>query len=101
MEQDNNLIQFYGIKPTKALLGFVKKKVEKWIAREQSLLFLPKVSNYSVNIERDVDSRDPFYSCHIRVTIGTRVFESRHSAEAAQEAVLQALRSMRSNLAFA
>jgi hypothetical protein len=93
MSKQGGQIILLGMKPTKAFERFVEKQVEKWISREQSLLFLPKESTYEVTFEREVDP--PSADCHLRVQIGAKIWESYDTGKTAQEALLKALQGLR------
>jgi hypothetical protein len=62
---------------------FVKRQVEKWIARDQSLLFLPR------------DRQGPFYACEVQIKIGSREWESHEYGRSLQDALTQSLAHMR------
>jgi len=90
--EDENQIQLIGIKPNKSLFRFVERHIEKWISRERSLLFLPNRSSYRVTIEREADH---CYFCHLQVTIGPRTWESYANERTFQEALLHAIRQLK------
>ncbi len=85
---------FYGMKANRALQRSVEKKVEGWIAREQSVLFAPMDSSYFVRIEKEPGR--PFVLCHLRVQIGPRIWESYESGKTPEAALLQAVQHLRS-----
>ena len=85
---------FYGMKPNRALQRSVEKKIESWIAREQSVLFAPMDSSYFVRIEKEPGR--PLASCHLRVQIGPRTWESYESGKTPEAALLQAVQRLRS-----
>ena len=93
MINGENKIVFVGMKPTKTLERFVQKQIEKWINREQSLLFLPKKSFYEVTLEREIDP--PSADCHLRIQIGTKIWESYDTGKTLQDALLKAIQDLR------
>ena len=93
MSQEGSQIVFLGMKATKALERFVQKQMEKWINREQSLLFLPEESSYEVTLERETDP--PTSDCHLRVQIGTKMWESYDRGKTVQDALLKAIPGLR------
>jgi hypothetical protein len=80
MSKEASQIIFLGLKPTKALESFVQKQIEKWINREQSLLFLPKESSYEVTLERE---------------IGNKIWESYDTGKTVEDALLKAIQGLR------
>jgi hypothetical protein len=93
MSKEASQIIFLGLKPTKALESFVQKQIEKWINREQSLLFLPKESSYEVTLEREIDP--PSSDCHLRVQIGNKIWESYDTGKTVEDALLKAIQGLR------
>jgi len=87
-------VALHGVVPSRHTLRAVKRQVEQWIAREQSLLFLPKKdSQYSVEIESD--SRGEDFNCAIQVRIGSRLWAARHMGHSVKEAVEQSLADLK------
>jgi hypothetical protein len=92
MEDKNKMIKLSGIKRTRPTLSCIRHQVEKWIEREQSLLFLPKLSQYDVTLTHDPDSMT--YTCQIQVTIGSKKWFGVDTAKSLQESIARALRHM-------
>jgi hypothetical protein len=66
--------------------------VEKWIERERTLLFLSKYTSYSIHIDKE--SRN-YFTCHIEIRIGAREWSGIDEGRSVQDAVLNALRSLK------
>ena len=88
-----NQIVFYGMKSSKSLQRSIEKQVEKWISREHSLLSLPKDSWYRVRIEKELNF--PIVNCQLRIQMGSRTVESQETGKNVQEALLLAIRRLR------
>jgi hypothetical protein len=73
-ENQTGTVEFLGMKPARSLFRFVERQVEKWIERERSLLFLPRVAHYNVQVEKTAEH--PLYQCAMRITIGSREWRS-------------------------
>lgn len=94
MEDKSKQVVVYGVKPHRVLLRSIERQVEKWIEREQSLLFLPKHAEYRVEVEKE--DTDPFFGCSLKIRIGSREWRSHEGGKTIQEAVSQALKRLRS-----
>jgi len=93
MNDARKQISFYGMKPTKSQQRLVQSQIEKWIAREQSLSIFPKDGSYRVSIEKEPNL--PFITCHLRIQIGSRVWESHDTGKVVHEALFHAMHSLR------
>lgn len=93
----NEKIVFFGIKPTRPLIRFVETHVEKWIARKQSLFFLSRSADYSVQIEHEVDY--PHYHCTIKIRIGSREWAGYETGRSLHDALTRALQQIKPKLA--
>lgn len=85
-------IEIFGIKPTLELLVHISGAAEKWIEREQCLMFLPKISDYFVHIERQSFSHH--FLCYIQVKIGARKWQHQTSEATVQEAIKKAIKGL-------
>lgn len=84
--------QFFGMKPTRSLQRYVERQIEKWIERQQTLLFFPKSGSYEVQIERT--SEFPYYECALEVRLGGREWRGRDSGRTLHDALNGALRRL-------
>lgn len=102
MEKDNRMetskrnqkgiFEIFGIKPTLELLVHMSGAVEKWIGREQCLMFLPKTFQYFVHLERQSFTKN--YLCYVRVKIGTHQWQHQTSEATVFEALKAALKGL-------
>ncbi len=92
MDDENPCINCSGLRISRALARVVARQVEKWISREQSLLFLPKSATYRVHLARESGE---CVSCRIEVRIGRREWSGLEEGRSVQEAVLNTLRHLR------
>lgn len=92
MENKKGTLEFFGIKPTLELLENMSLAVEKWIEREQCLMFLPKTSNYFVHIERLSFSKN--FLCYIQVKIGSRKWQYQTCEAIVSEAMKKTLKGL-------
>ncbi len=88
-------MSFYGMKPTKTQQRLVHKQIEKWIAREQSLLLLPSEISYDVTIEKEPGL--PLSTCHLHIRIGPRTWESHESGKTSEHALIHAIEHLHSS----
>lgn len=86
------ILEIFGIKPTLELLVHISGVVERWIEREQSLMFLPKTSNYFVHLERQSFSNHFF--CYVEVKIGTHQWRHQISEATVQGALKATLKGL-------
>lgn len=93
MESQNGTVTLSGFKLNRSILRHLEKRIEQWVEREQSLLFLPKVWNYSVQIDRGYTQ--PFYSCWMKICIGSREWKSHESGHTLEDVLLRALNHLR------
>jgi len=89
----NGRVEFFGMKPTRSLQRHVERQIEKWIERQQTLLFFPKTGNFSVQIERATEC--PKYECAIEVRIGTREWRSYEEGRTLQDALMATLKHLK------
>lgn len=101
MSEAKMRLNVYDMKPSKSLQRMVQKQVEKWIAREQSLLFLPKECSYDVTIDREPHLS--LTTCELRVHIGSKIWESHEVGKTAEHALIGAIQRLRPSqlIAFA
>lgn len=92
MEDTKSEITFTGVNPPHATSKIIERHVQKWIDREQSLLFLPKRASFTVHIDRE-DYR--FYICQIEVQVGSREWSGLEEGRSIHEAVLNTLKHMK------
>lgn len=92
MEDLKSKITFSGVNPPDSTSKIVEHQIQKWIEREQSLLFLPKRASYTAHIERE-DYR--FYTCHIEIQIGSREWSGLEEGRSIHEAVQNTLKYMK------
>lgn len=85
-------IELNGVRTTKPLLRFISRQVERWIERQQSLLFLSRDSSYTVSIDREVS--EPYFSCQLEVKIGSRKWVSAQSGKSIQMALSMAIKHL-------
>lgn len=85
-------IEIFGIKPTLELLVHISGMIEKWIEREQSLMFLPKISTYFVHLERQSFSRH--FLCYFQVKIGSRQWQHQTSETSVPDALNATLKGL-------
>lgn len=86
-------VSFVGSNASRTALRAIKRKIEQWIAREQTLLFLPKDAQYSVEIKSG-DGEEKF-DCAIRVRIGSRQWAGQNIGRTVHEAVEHSLAHLR------
>lgn len=92
MEDVHRIITTSGIKASHPALRIVERHVEKWILREQSLLFLPKKAAYSAHLSKEDDH---YFTCHIEIRIGSQEWSGLDEGRSIQESVLNALRRLK------
>lgn len=92
MEDLKSKITFSGVNPPHATSKIIERQIQKWIDREQSLLFLPKRASYTAHIDRE-DYR--FYTCHIEIQIGSREWSGIEEGRSIHEAVQNTLKYMK------
>ena len=89
----NGRVQFSGMRPTRSLQRDVERQIEKWIEREQSLLFLPRTGSFVAHIERT--SEFPYYECALEIAIGAREWRSFEGGRTLHDALKSALRHLK------
>ncbi len=87
-------VSLRGMNLSRTAFRAIKRQVEQWIAREQTLLFLPKDAQYAVEIEGS--ARREEFNCVIQVRIGSREWKARQIGRTVKDAVEHSL----SNLKF-
>ena len=95
MEDKPDIIELIGIKKTRPILSCVRHHVEKWIERQQSLLFYPNRSFYRVVITHEKDS--PIFTCELQVNIGHIRWTGCESGKTIQDSLGRTLAHLRSN----
>jgi hypothetical protein len=90
--ENENKIRLMGIRPHKALQCFIEKQIDKWVARERTLMFLPKESDYNVLFRKDGER---FYLCQVQLRIGTKYWEGVASDKSLHKAFMQAIKHMK------
>ena len=93
MDTVKGRVVFFGMKATRALQRYAERQVEKWIEREQTLLFLPKAAIFTVQVERS--NEFPHYECAIEVKIGAREWRSIEGGRTLQDALKTALTQLK------
>lgn len=88
-----NQIRLIGIQPTKSLFRFIENRIEKWISQQQGLLLFPAQGCYHVVIDRETEH---LYCCHLKITLGSRTWESYAGEKTLQDALLKAIKRLRS-----
>src|SRR4051794_5336274 len=91
--RENNTIIISGAKRTKILVRFIERQLEKWIFRETSAMNFQKEASYEVKLECEVNP--PYWSCRVRVKIGSSSWENCESRKSLRDALLQTLRRMK------
>ncbi len=86
-------IQWIGLRPARSAIKNIQSHIETWIDRQRLLMFLPRVGFYDAEIQKLGDAG--IYSCHLRIAIGSHVWENWEYARSAHEAVLQTLRRLK------
>lgn len=94
MEGIKGRIRVFGTKPSKALMRFMKRQLEKWVEREQTLLFLPKDFSYEIKIDREPE--ESFFSCQISIRVGSREWTAYDGGKSIQVAFIRAYHHIRS-----
>ena len=92
MKERSNAIELIGIKKTRPTLSCIRHLTERWIERQQSLLFFPSTSSYQVTIARIRDA--PIYTCEIRITVGNAHWGGCESGKTLQDSVERTLRHL-------
>lgn len=90
--ENENKIRLMGVRPHKSFERLIDRRIEKWISREKSLLFLPKDSDYSVLIRRESDH---FYLCQIQIQIGPRYWEGYANEKTPELSFQQAIKRLK------
>lgn len=86
-------INFIGIKESKSIARLIEQQIEKWIVREQTLMFFPNQSEYTVWIERDPTL--PHIWVTLKIMIGSRTWKSHQQGQTLQEAFDHAIERLR------
>jgi hypothetical protein len=97
MEDERSVVQFLGIKPSKALRSSVVRQVRKWMTREVGLLTSLERDSFEVLVEREGDLA---FSCCVRVRSGENCWENEGSGKTVQDALRQTLKHMRAPLSL-
>lgn len=92
MEDARKLVTFSGIRPSRTYTRFAQSHVEKWIARERTLLFPSNYTSYSVHIDKETRN---YFTCHIEIRIGAREWSGLDEGRSVQDAILNSLRSLK------
>ena len=82
MEDKTNTIELIGIKKTRPVLSCVRHHIERWVERQQTLLFYPKSSSYRVTITHEPDA--PVFTCEVQINIGSTRWTGCESGKADQ-----------------
>lgn len=90
--ENDNSISFTGVRVSRSNINIIKYHVEKWIQRQQTLMFRPKQTSYSVHVTKE---SDVYYSCHIEIRIGARHWSGIGEGRSIQDSVLNSLRSLK------
>jgi len=89
---EGNEVQFYGMKPSRHLVKEVKRRIEKWIQREQGWLYCGKAWRYSVEIEQ-VGSPH-YYQCFIFLQTDAKEWSTQGSGRSFQDSITNALKNL-------
>lgn len=93
MENTNLSVQFFGMKPTRTLVRYVERQVEKWVEREQFAGSSPRDAKIHVLIERE--ETDSHYFCSIEVKRGLDQWRSYEGDRSLHDALKNALRNLK------
>lgn len=93
MKSNEESIQFIGMKPTRTLLRYVKRQLEKWLDREFSGVLRDGNFEYSVQIERE--ETGSYYYCAISLKMNFKEWRSYGSERTLHEALKLALRDLK------
>lgn len=93
MKNQTGTVLLSGLKLNRSIQRYIQRSIQRWVEREQSLLFLPKNSDYTVQLDRGF--AQPFYSCLIRIKIGSREWKSQENGSSLQDALSRALNHLR------
>ncbi len=93
MESMSSSVQFFGMKPTRTLVRYVERQVEKWVEREQFSGSSPRDAKVHVLIERE--ETGSFYYCSIEVSQGSDRWRSYESDRSLHDALKSALRNLK------
>ncbi len=99
MENGKRTVQFFGMKPTRTLLRYVERQVEKWIEREQRSAVPPEDPEFHVQIEREESGA--YYYCAIEIKIRSDEWRSYESDRSLHDALKNALRDLKPARDFA
>ena len=98
MEDKTNTIELIGIKKTRPVLSCVRHHIERWVERQQTLLFYPKSSSYRVTITHEPDA--PVFTCEVQINIGSTRWTGCESGKTLQGSVELTLTHLRRDPPF-
>jgi len=96
MEDIQNEIQFYGMKPNRALRKQVEHKLKKWLRRKTQWSSIDEAF-YRVCIEREGRN---CLCCHLELQVGKQKWEAHDIGKSVQDALGHALQHVVRSISF-
>lgn len=95
MADSYKVIVFRGYKASRTVVRLIENQVEKWIRREMGVHLLPENLRYRIEIEKETGL--PFFSCLLKVQLGSREWRSRESGRTLPDALAHCLKRIHLN----